>query len=289
MDIEPEFVSHQTYDTRRFYLDLQPSPKRPLSVVCGGVERMEASYLVERSDFPYFAIEWVTEGVGSLSMGDKEFELSTGSLFAYGPGIAHRIRNVGPVNMRKYYLDIAGVEAADTLRQLGLLDSEPITVSRPFELVEIFQLIDREARDVFDHSAELCALLTRVLLQKIRQRKLSNRWINASEAFHTFEAVRQLIEDRFLDFATIEQIAVEFGVSAVYLSRLFHRFAGFGAYRYLLRLRMNYAAELLLDNGLKVKAVAERLQYADAFQFSRAFKRIYGVPPSSFVRTAPRK
>lgn len=41
---------------------------------------------------------------------------------------------------------------------------------------------------------------------------------------------------------------------------------------------MNDAAELL-DEGLLVKEVAERLGFADAFQFSRAFKRVHGVPP----------
>jgi AraC family transcriptional regulator, arabinose operon regulatory protein len=49
---EPDFVSRQTYDARRFYLDLQPSNSHPLTVVCGGVERMKNDYVVERVDFP---------------------------------------------------------------------------------------------------------------------------------------------------------------------------------------------------------------------------------------------
>ena len=62
---------------------------------------MDADYLVERKDFPYYAIEWVSEGKGMLTMGGKDHELSTGTLFAYGPGISHRIRNISPSNMRK--------------------------------------------------------------------------------------------------------------------------------------------------------------------------------------------
>lgn len=285
MSDEPDFVSRQTYDARRFYLDLQPSSKKPLTVVCGGVERMHADYVVERLDFPYFAIEWVSEGNGLLTMGGKEFELSTGALFAYGPGIAHRIRNLAPSNMRKYYLDIAGSEAAEKLQALGLLKNRPLAVGRLYELVEIWNLIDREARDVGEHSEGICESLTRVLLQKIGQRMVSSQGIDFTEAFHTFESVRQLMEERFLDFTTVEDVAIESGISPIYLSRLFKRFAGSGAYRFLLRLRMNHAAELLLEHHLKVRVVAEKLQYADAFQFSRAFKRVYGVPPSSLART----
>lgn len=285
MAAEPDFVSRQTHDARRFYLNLQPRDEQSLSLVCGGVERMDPDYVVERSDFAYFVIEWVSEGRGLLTMGGKDHELSTGSLFAYGPGIPHRIANMPPDNMRKYYLDLAGKEAGIFLEKLGLLRGRPVTVARTHELVELWNLIDREARDVADHSNSLCEMLIRVLLQKIQQRMVSSRAGEASEAFQTFEMARQLIEKRFLDFRTVEEVAKEIGFSPIYLSRLFKRFAGSGAYRYLLRLRMNYAAELILERGLKVSVVADRLNYSDAFQFSRAFKRVYGVPPSSLSKT----
>ena len=246
---------------------------------------MDDDYLVQRTDFPYYAIEWVSEGRGLLTMDGKESELKSGSLFAYGPGIPHQIRNVAQENMRKYYLDLAGSEAAEMLRKLGLLSGQPVTISRPHEFVELWNLIDREARDIGDHSHAICEMLIRVLLQKIQQRMVPSPTGESSEAFQTFEMACRLMEERFLDFRTVEEVAAEIGFSPIYLSRLFKRFAGSGAYRYLLRLRMNYAAELILERGLKVSAVAERLRYADAFQFSRAFKRVYGVPPSSLFKT----
>ncbi|TWT55722.1 AraC family transcriptional regulator [Allorhodopirellula solitaria] len=285
MTVDPDFVSRQTHDARRFYLNLQPSQAQPLSLVCGGVERMDADYVVERSSFPYHAIEWVSEGRGILEMGGKEHELAVGSMFAYGPGIPHRIRNLPPENMRKYYLDLAGTEATERLTELGLLDGRPVTIGRPHEFVELWNLIDREARDVGEHSHSICEMLTCVFLRKIQQRLVSAPAGESSEASQTFEMACHLIGERFLDFRTVEEVAAELGFSPVYLSRLFKRFTGSGAYRYLLRLRMNYAAELLVERGLQVSAVAKRLGYADAFQFSRAFKRVYGVPPSSLAKT----
>ncbi len=285
MSAEPDFVSRQTHDASRFYLNLHPSPSQPLSLVCGGVERMNDDYVVERADFPYYAIEWVIDGRGLLTMGGKTHELAVGSLFAYGPGIPHRISNVRPDNMRKYYLDLAGSEAARRLKELGLLQGRPIKIGRPHEFVELWNLIDRESRDVSGHSHVICETLTRAILQKIEQRMITATVSESPEAFQSFEMARAFIEERFLEFRTVEDVAAEIGFSPVYLSRLFKRFAGSGAYKYLLRLRMNYAAELLLEGGLKVKVVASRLEYADAFQFSRAFKRVYGVPPSSLTKT----
>jgi AraC-like DNA-binding protein len=53
-----------------------------------------------------------------------------------------------------------------------------------------------------------------------------------------------------------------------------------------MRQKMNRATELLLDGGLLVKQVAEELGFGDAFQFSRAFKRVYGLPPERFMKQA---
>ncbi len=51
---------------------------------------------------------------------------------------------------------------------------------------------------------------------------------------------------------------------------------------------MNYAAGLLMNEGLLVPEVAQRLGFPDAFQFSRAFKRVYGIPPSQLNTTGDR-
>ena len=147
MTNDPDIVSRQTHDARTFNLDQDPSARDGQTVECGGVERMDLNYEVRRNDFPYFAIEWVSEGNGILTMNGRDHELAAGSLFAYGPGIPHRIRNSPPSNMRKYYLDVSGSEAESSLDELGLLELHPISVSRPFELVEIWNLIDREARE----------------------------------------------------------------------------------------------------------------------------------------------
>ena len=47
---------------------------------------------------------------------------------------------------------------------------------------------------------------------------------------------------------------------------------------------MNRAAEMLLEDRLLIKEVAKQLGFSDPFQFSRAFKGVYGIPPKQLVR-----
>lgn len=77
-------------------------------------------------------------------------------------------------------------------------------------------------------------------------------------------------------------------VDQAYLSRLFKRFAEESPLHLLTRLKMGKAAELLITRGLLVKQAAEETGFPDPYHFSRVFKRVYGIPPETFIRSARR-
>jgi AraC-like DNA-binding protein len=95
---------------------------------------------------------------------------------------------------------------------------------------------------------------------------------------------RRYIEEHYLELRTVEQVASACNLNRMYLSRLFRRYAGTGAYQFMTWLKMRRAAELLSERGVTVKEVAEKLAFADPFHFSRVFKRIHGIAPEGFVR-----
>ncbi len=276
---EPAFVSQQVSGASRYYLDLTPPRGTALAVVCGGFERMRPDYLVVRRGFPYYALEFVAEGTGSLTIMGRTYRLAPGVAFAYGPGVAHTIRTDPRTPMRKHYVDFVGREGRDLLAATPLGRWRPVRIADPLELSEIFTALGREARGGGEVARELCRTLLRLLLLKIRQRALPGRRA-APRSHATYLRIRRHLEEHHLRLRTVEQAARECAVTPIYVARLFSRFAHTGAYRFLLRLRMDRAAELLLEEGLQVAQAAERLGFPDAFTFSRAFKRMHGVPPA---------
>jgi transcriptional regulator GlxA family with amidase domain len=52
--------------------------------------------------------------------------------------------------------------------------------------------------------------------------------------------------------------------------------------RYFDRLRLEKAAELLRQNRYSIAEIADLLGYSSPFHFSRAFRELFGVPPSTF-------
>jgi AraC-like DNA-binding protein len=276
---EPSYVSHQVTDARRYYLDLTPSRRIPLAIICGGVERMLPEYVVTRTDFPHLAVELVVEGEGTLFLNSRKYRLAPGVLFAYGPGVAHSILNNPRHRMRKYYVDFSGREGLKLLNAAGLGSWRALQVSAVHEFMELFENLDREARNEGPLAREVCASIARTLLLKIRQRTVS-RGSRIPRSFTTYERIRSHVEKHCERLLSVEDIARECHLTPVYVSRLFRRFGRTGAYHFLLRLKMNRAADLIRDEGLLVKEAGERLGFADAFQFSRAFKRVLGAPPT---------
>jgi AraC-like DNA-binding protein len=80
---------------------------------------------------------------------------------------------------------------------------------------------------------------------------------------------------------TLATLAREAGVSRTTLATHFTRLVGTPPLTYLTDWRMTLAANLLAETTATVAAVARQVGYADAFGFSSAFKRRYGVSPTA--------
>ncbi|MBU2510727.1 AraC family transcriptional regulator [bacterium] len=54
--------------------------------------------------------------------------------------------------------------------------------------------------------------------------------------------------------------------------------------QYIKKVRLDKARSFITENGLRVNEAARRVGYESVSQFSREFKRYYGVPPKDFVQ-----
>jgi len=279
----PSFVSRQVVAAQRWFLDLRPDARQPLTVVCGGEERVRGDYLVDRADFAYSCLEFVAAGRGSLTLAGRDWPLAAGTVFSYGPGIPHTIRTDRRRPLRKYYVDFVGHEAVARLRAARLAPGSVRHVGRPREVAAVFDLLQQCGLAQSPHSRSLCTQLLGVLLTKIAE-QIVPADDRAAQAFATYERFRRFLTVERQRLTSVEQAAREFGISAAYACRLFRRFDGLSPYQYLLRQRMQLAADLLTHDRLLVKDVATHLGFADPSQFSRAFTRVSGIPPGRLLR-----
>lgn len=279
----PEFFSLQTREARTFYLDLAPPSDTPLAVVCGGYESCAPDYAIHRSSFPYYSIEFVAQGKGSLILDGETFSLFPGAVFTYGPGVAQDITTDSTDLLEKYFVDFAGSRALELLRQHEL---GPATFARVYATDQIQGILEDLIRDGLKGTAfsgALCSALLEYLLVTVADSLMP--WeARQTPAFATYQRCRQHMAAHFGRLKSLEQVARECHVDRAYLCRLFRRYDRQTPYRFLMRLKMNLAAERLQNPGALVKQVAAESGFDDPFHFSRTFKSVFGVSPQAFRR-----
>jgi AraC-like DNA-binding protein len=99
---------------------------------------------------------------------------------------------------------------------------------------------------------------------------------------HVVGRALALLHERPAHAWTLERLAREAGLSRSALADRFAHFVGQPPMQYLTRWRMQVAARLLADGVAKVAAVALDVGYDSEAAFSRAFKKIAGVPPATW-------
>lgn len=97
-----------------------------------------------------------------------------------------------------------------------------------------------------------------------------------------------MMEDAIEDVLRIEDLAARLNVSSDKLERAFKAALGVSPNSYYRSLRLGHAADMLTHSNLKVNEVAVACGFANAANFSRAFKEQFGYVPHSIRRRISR-
>lgn len=284
----PTFISDRVVESRYCFLNLRPRRDAGLVVVCGGREVCEPSYRVDRSRFPYFALEYVAGGEGVLHVGDADYPLRAGSVFGYHPAMPHRIVSSHARPLVKYFVDFAGRDARALLRQAGLATGAPRRLAQSRWFRDLFDQLIETGGQPRPLASRHCRLLLQALVSRLAIDARSAHHAE-SPAYDTYTRCRQHAEEHFATLSTAAAWARACHVDQAYLSRLFKRYSHQKPYQFLQQLKMDHAADLLVRRGASVKEAAHAVGFTDPQHFSRAFKRIHGLAPSHFFHLTERR
>lgn len=280
--LAPE-VTRGTY----FFLDLVARTAGPTRVSLGGREKCGENYRVQRASYPFPTLEFVAEGVGWISYGAEEpVAAPAGALFAHGPGVNIRMESAPGQTWIKYFVCLTGHGARTKIESHAPVFGKILTLAHHAELRDMFELLIREGARQTPYTRAICDQLSELLLLKISEvrRHRSGGGARHSLAREKFLRCKTLIDEEGARFGSLEEIAAALHAEPSGLSRLFRRYQGVSPYQYLLRHKMNLAAQDLIRSGGFVKEVAARAGYADAYHFSRVFKAVHGIAPAHFPR-----
>lgn len=90
------------------------------------------------------------------------------------------------------------------------------------------------------------------------------------------------IENNLKKEIRTEDIADSAGFSKYHFQRVFKRETGLNLYEYIQKRRLAEASSLLLNSNIRILDIAVYLCFESQEAFTRAFKKVYGLPPGQY-------
>lgn len=283
----PTFISSQVSESDYFFLDLTPHPNQPFTVACGGLEYCNLNYRLSRTKFRYYGMEYIASGMCDLVLGEESYQLRAGSIFCYDPQTPHKIVNTGTVPLVKFFIDFTGSSVEQHLGEIFLRSPRPYQMPNLRVMHEMFNQI-LETGKTGGRNVQGILMQIILLIAAQVQDKAVNLHEYASQSYMTYERCLSIIQQDFKEMKSISRLAEQCHISTGYLSRIFKKYAGESPSDILTRLKLNHAGELLLQDNLLIKEVADRIGYDDPYHFSRLFKNHYGMSPKHFRESVRR-
>lgn len=172
--------------------------------------------------------------------------------------------------------DICGREILDIVLHAGKLLVLRIGGSYAEKIQYDFETGCRQCSKVDDLFCELGKLQENLIteLQKSKE----------NETTRPVRLAKQLIMENYQRNITLDEICEAVGFSSAYFSAMFKKVTGEGFSKYLTRVRIDKAKELLRETNMPVSEVCEAVGYNDRKHFTQTFHKATGVNPAEFRR-----
>lgn len=238
-----------------------------------------------------FEIFHLDRGRAWVRAGRHRFRAVPGECYLYGSGEFHR--HQATQGQAPHYITVAF-----TARGGGVLRA--LTGRRwmlPAALRSLLARVLAEQPKALAGSTMRRALLNQFLVEWLRLAQAQDaapersRKSFARETYHektAHEAVAKALaylNENFSRRVNLEQAAVAAGVSPPHLRQLARLILGHSLRDELRSLRIRHAKHLLSHTTHNAKEVSAAAGYRNLAAFSRAFRRVEGLPPSAYART----
>jgi transcriptional regulator GlxA family with amidase domain len=98
------------------------------------------------------------------------------------------------------------------------------------------------------------------------------------------EEIRQYLDDNLYAQHSIQGLCRQFTINREKLQLGFHQLAHSTVHAYIIRLRLERAAQRLVESDDSIKAIALESGYKKQRSFNKTFKTIYRLTPATYRR-----
>ncbi len=256
---------------------------------CGEMS-CEAGFVVEHHKQQYLEISAVIGGKGVNYCGDIGYPVKEGDIAINIPGDEHIIVSSEKEPLR--YLYVAwefsdGVEFEKIKDFFNNINTHRV-MNDKFGVSSALSRMVNEFYNDFEFSEEMIkVLITQILCLTYRtwqRAEGKERYKDKKGVGATVYKTIQYIDNNIFEIENVMSVCNKLCYNPSYLSRIFHRNTGKTLQSYLNERKIEAAKELLSNNKMAIKEIAEKLHFESIQSFCRIFKKNTGVSPTQYQK-----
>lgn len=209
----------------------------------------------------HYLIHYVISGKGEFHKNNKEYIVKSGEAFIIKRGETAWYRADEQCPWHYVWIGFEGI-LAERFNSLNDIFTVPNNIFN--KMLEVFERDKMQEEYLISQMFQLYITL-----------------FSKQDVENYVDKIRHYIDIHFKKPIKITDIAKEMNMDRKYLAKLFKRETGMTMKGYLIKRKMEYAADLLL-RGYAVNEVAEFLSYSEQSVFSNAFYRYWNEYPVQF-------
>ena len=241
----------------------------------------DASFVFHGESHDFWEIVFLTDGMVEVTEDEKVYLLQKNNMILHAPMEFHRIKSAGGTSPRGYIMSFHALGRLPEELQRGVFVPEAeqgVQYAALCERIASFLAGTEQSPCAGQEAADcLSAFLIRLGGGQAHHQP------DTSPAATEYRKLVKAMTAGVCDNKTLADFARECNVSVSYIKQLFRQYAGISPKAYYTTLRVRHAAALL-DEGMSVAEIAERMNFSSSNYFSAFFKKHAGSMPSAYKK-----
>ena len=233
-------------------------------------------------------LAYLAQGSGVLVSGSREFLVTEGQGFLISPKLDYTFRADEAQTCVLYWVEFFGSYVEKYLMRARLMAETPIfSCGRDEDIRKHFINLVEVSKLTYNRYCKMIAelyLIFSLLIDDVQEKNDMPR-IDFGTQEYVWQALRY-IESNYMNPIRIEDLANYVGLSRKYFYHVFQRYLHISPQAYIIRHRMTIACEILYSNRMLVEDVARAVGYTDTFHFTKMFKKVVGMTPGAYAKSA---
>lgn len=255
-----------------------------LEVLFAGHSQTEPCHEVGPQVLDHYLIHYIVSGKGVFHCRGKDYTLGKGDSFIIFPGELVSYTSDSKDPWCYHWIAFKGEYCGQILSEIGMFPSQPCVKTNNFRRSKV---LFYQTQQILKSASSNCGLRSSGYLRLIlaEYHDILPQSESIERTTETQQKIERAIRWLTLQYSrplSIEEMAQNLGYHRTHLSKIFKQHTGMPPMNYLLKIRMERAAHLLVTEPLTIQQIASSVGYTDALYFSKQFKKWHGVSPSVY-------